>query len=88
MNVGDIIEYQMEGYTVIHRVVEKIQRKGEYCFVTKGDDNNSPDADEVREDQLIGKVVFKIRYLGYPAIWLHIIEENEQMIEVETGNET
>lgn len=88
VNVGDIIEYQMEGYTVIHRVVEKIQRKGEYYFVTKGDDNNSPDADEVREDQLIGKVVFKIRYLGYPAIWLHIIEENEQMIEVETGNET
>ena len=88
VNVGDIIEYQMEGYTVIHRVVEKIQRKGEYYFVTKGDDNNSPDVDEVREDQLIGKVVFKIRYLGYPAIWLHIIEENEQMIEVETGNET
>ena len=88
VNVGDIIEYQMEGYTVIHRVVEKIQRKGEYYFVTKGDDNNSPDADEVREDQLIGKVVFKTRYLGYPAIWLHIIEENEQMIEVETGNET
>ena len=88
VNVGDIIEYQMEGYTVIHRVVEKIQRKGEYYFVTKGDDNNSPDVDEVREDQLIGKVVFKIRYLGYPAIWLHIVEENEQMIEVETGNET
>ena len=86
VNVGDIIEYQMEGYTVIHRVVEKIQRKGEYYFVTKGDDNNSPDVDEVREDQLIGKVVFKIRYLGYPAIWLHIVEENEQMIEVETGN--
>ena len=88
VNVGDIIEYQMDGYTIIHRIVEKIQRKGEYYFVTKGDNNNSPDLDEVREDQLIGKVVFKIRYLGYPAIWLHIVEENEQMIEVETGDET
>ena len=39
-------------------------------------------------EQLIGKVIFKIRYLGYPAIWLHIVEENEQMIEVETGDET
>lgn len=86
VNVGDIIEYQMDGYTVIHRIIEKKQRKGEFYFVTKGDNNNSPDSEEVREDQLIGKVIFKIRYLGYPAIWLHIVEENEQMVEVETGN--
>lgn len=85
VNVGDIIEYQMEGYTVIHRVIEKKQAKGEYYFTTKGDNNGSPDRDEVRENQLIGKVIFKIRYLGYPAIWLHIIQANEQMIEVETG---
>lgn len=86
VNVGDIIEYQMDGYTVIHRIIEKRQRKGEFYFVTKGDNNNSPDNEEVREDQLIGKVIFKIRYLGYPAIWLNIVEENEQMLEVETGN--
>ena len=86
VNVGDIIEYQMDGYTVIHRVVEKTQRNGEFYFVTKGDNNNSPDSEEVREDQLIGKVIFKIKYLGYPAIWLHIVQENEQMVEVETGN--
>lgn len=85
VNVGDIIEYQMEGYTVIHRVIEKKQANGEYYFTTKGDNNGSPDRDEVRENQLIGKVIFKIRYLGYPAIWLHIIQSNEQMIEVETG---
>lgn len=85
VNVGDIIEYQMEGYTVIHRVIEKKQTKGEYYFITKGDNNDSPDNKEVREDQLIGKVVFKIRYLGYPAIWLHIIQTNEQLIDVETG---
>lgn len=85
VNVGDIIEYQMDGYTVVHRIVEKKQTKGEYYFITKGDNNNKPDSDEVREDQLIGKVVFKIKYLGYPAIWLHIIQEEEQMVEVETG---
>lgn len=86
VNVGDIIEYQMEGYTVIHRIIEKNQRNGTFYFITKGDNNTSQDRDEVREDQLIGKVIFKIRYLGYPAIWLHIVEENEQTIEVETGN--
>lgn len=86
VNVGDIIEYQMDGYTVIHRIIEKTQRNGQFYFVTKGDNNNSPDSKEVREDQLIGKVIFKIKYLGYPAIWLHIVQENEQMVEVETGN--
>ena len=85
VNVGDIIEYQMEGYTVIHRIVEKKQKNGEFYFITKGDNNNAPDKDEVVEDQLIGKVIFKIRYLGYPAIWLHLLQVEEEMIEVETG---
>lgn len=85
VNVGDIIEYQMEGYTVIHRIIEKKERKGEFYFVTKGDNNDAPDREEVREEQLIGKVIFKIRYLGYPAIWLHIIQSEDQMVDIETG---
>ena len=86
VNVGDIIEYQMEGYTVIHRIVQKNQRSGKFYFTTKGDNNNAPDIDEVREDQLIGKVVFKIKYIGYPAIWLHLLQTEEQMVKVEKGN--
>ncbi len=83
--VGDIIEYQMEGYTVIHRIIEKKQKNGSFYFITKGDNNNTPDAKEVTEDQLIGKVIFKVRYLGYPAIWLHLIQEQEAMdVEVDT----
>ena len=26
----------------------------------------------VTEKQLVGKMIFKIKYLGYPAIWLNI----------------
>ena len=86
VNVGDIIEYQMEGYTVIHRIIQKNQRNGEFYFVTKGDNNDLPDVAEVKENQLIGKVVFKIKYIGYPAIWLHLLQTEEQTIEVEKGN--
>ena len=82
--VGDIIEYQMEGYTVIHRVIEKNQRNGEFYFITKGDNNKMPDALEVKENQVIGRVIFKIKYIGYPAIWLHLIQEEEVQVEVET----
>lgn len=82
--VGDIIEYQMEGFTVIHRIAEKKQKNGDFYFVTKGDNNKSTDPKEVTEDQLIGKVIFKVKYLGYPAIWLNLIQEQETM-EIETG---
>lgn len=81
---GDIIQYQMKGYTVIHRVVEKKQKNGEYYFTTKGDNNPSEDKESVKEEQVLGKVIFKVKYLGYPAIWLNIIQSNEQ-VEVDTG---
>ena len=85
VNVGDIIEYQMEGYTVIHRIVEKKQENGKFSFVTKGDNNISPDQNIVREEQLIGKVIFKVKYIGYPAIWLHLLQKEEKIVEVEKG---
>lgn len=83
VNVGDIIEYKMEGYTVVHRIVEKYQTKGDFYFKTKGDNNAQPDAKVVTEDQLIGKVIYKIRYIGYPAIWLNLLRQ-EQALEIET----
>lgn len=85
VNVGDIIEYKMDGYTVVHRIVEKKQKNGDFFFVTKGDKNNAPDKDEVKENQLIGKVIFKIKYLGYPALWFNRLKTEEEMIKVETG---
>ena len=83
--VGDVIQYQMEGYTVVHRVVEKKQNNGEVLFTTKGDNNNVPDAHTVSEDQLIGKAIFRIKYIGYPAIWLNLIQTENLNVGVETG---
>ena len=82
---GDIIEYQMEGYTVIHRVIKKTQKNGDYSFITKGDNNDSEDSKSVSENQVIGKVIFKIRYLGYPAVWINNLSVQQQL-KVETGD--
>lgn len=82
---GDIIEYQMEGFTVVHRVIKKVQKNGEFYFTAKGDNNKQEDSELVREDQLIGKVIFKIKYIGYPAVWLHNLRAEEQT-QIETGN--
>ncbi len=82
---GDIIQYRMDGYSVIHRVIKKEQKQGQIYFITKGDNNRQPDMSPVTENQLMGKVIFKIKYIGYPAIWLHLVQADEQ-VEVETGN--
>ncbi len=83
--VGDIIEYSLDDITVIHRVVKKEQIKGEILFTTKGDNNRQEDDLKVNESQLLGKVIFKIKYIGYPSIWLHLLQEEKQ-VNVSTGD--
>lgn len=85
IEVQDIIEYQMEGYTVIHRVIEIYQEDGEFFFITKGDNNDDPDSIPVRESQLIGKAIYKIPYIAIPAVWLRS-NGNNDFVEVELGN--
>lgn len=82
---GDVIQYRLKDYTVIHRVVKKEQKQGDIYFITKGDNNRQIDIQPVTKDQVIGKVVLKIRYLGYPAVWLNLAQANDK-VEVETGN--
>lgn len=84
VKIHDIIEYQMDGYTVIHRITNIYQEKGEFFLITKGDNNELEDKLPVREDQLIGKALFKIPYLALPTIWLHSFA-NQAQIDVETG---
>lgn len=82
---GDIIEYQMDGYTVIHRVTKKTQKNGRFTFITKGDSNDNEDLQPVTQEQIIGKVIFKVRYIGYPAVWIRNLQTKENLT-VETGN--
>ena len=72
--IGDVIEYKTKEYTVVHRVIEKRQKNGQLYFITKGDNNKTADNEEVKEEQIVGKQIFTVRYLGYPAVWLHIIQ--------------
>ena len=86
VKISDIIEYQMDGYTVIHRIKEIYQNNGEFFFITKGDNNDEEDSLPVREDQLIGKAIFKIPYLALPTIWIHNLNSQSQSrVEVQTG---
>lgn len=71
LEVGDIVQYQRDGYTVIHRVISKYTEKGKVYFITKGDNNKDPDKDPVDESQIIAKELFAVKYLGLPAVFLN-----------------
>lgn len=81
----DIIEFQIEDQNIVHRVTD-IQNDGNiFKITTKGDNNNQEDANPVLEEQLKGKVIFKIKYLGLPSVWLNKLINSNQTILVETG---
>ncbi|HOK82386.1 MAG TPA: signal peptidase I [Clostridia bacterium] len=57
---GDIITYEKGGKYITHRIVGA---EGD-LFVTKGDNNDSPDRPAVDKSQIVGKVVFVIPKIG------------------------
>lgn len=63
-DIGDVIAYQLnDGVPVIHRIVDKNEETGNY--IMKGDANNTIDAIEVEQSQIIGRFVKCIPYAGY-----------------------
>lgn len=73
VRVGDVLTYQLrsgEPEVVTHRVVgERISGDGERLLLTRGDANDTPDAEPVQAVQVRGVVVYAIPLLGYINLW-------------------
>jgi len=75
VKIGEVIVFK-DGKPdpFIHRVINKY-KDDEYPITTKGDNNpesiinNYLDETDIREEQLIGKAVFRIPFLGWIKIW-------------------
>jgi len=63
-NKNDIITFLQNGKFYTHRIVNI---DNDTTFTTKGDLNGSADALPIKKDQLVGKVVFVNKYLGW--VW-------------------
>lgn len=83
--IGDIIEYQLPDFNVVHRIISIEYQNGERYFVTKGDANLNPDKLPVRESQIIGKVILNIPYVGYPTYLIKNMVDNNEKIDIEQG---
>ncbi len=71
LEVGDILVYNKETKVVVHRITEKNKVDNEYVFRTKGDANDAEDWYDIYEEDIIGTVKAKVKYLGYPTIWVN-----------------
>ena len=66
--VGDIITFGGDTKNKIpttHRIVEGEIVEGTFLYTTKGDSNEDPDVNKVRQDEVIGKVLVTIPFAGF-----------------------
>lgn len=73
INEQDVIVFKKDGMQVVHRVIDLRLVNGEYRYYTKGDYNSEADDGHVTQDQITGLVKFKIKYIGYPTLWVRKI---------------
>ena len=68
IHVGDVIMYKIYGIDIVHRVINKSDGR----FETKGDANpyQLPFEKNISYNMVVGKVVGKIPYLGWPKVLL------------------
>jgi len=66
--VGDVVTFQPfsdDPMLVTHRIIAMgIQTDGDYTFTTRGD-NNGIDDEPIIGDQVMGKVIYSIPFVGY-----------------------
>ncbi|NLA33931.1 MAG: signal peptidase I, partial [Tenericutes bacterium] len=68
---NDILIFKHDKVTVIHRIIKIELNEGKKEFYTKGDANNSEDNYPIIEKDIIGTAIFKVKYLGYPTVWIN-----------------
>ena len=66
--IGDIITFnsaESDIPSITHRIVEMKVIGGAPVYITKGDANNAPDTREIKEIDIVGKVLVDIPYIGF-----------------------
>lgn len=67
-HIGDVITFgpnTRDRVPTTHRIVDVQIQGGRYFYSTKGDANEDSDIRDIRQDDVIGKVMLDVPYLGY-----------------------
>ena len=68
---GDILVFSNNYQVITHRVTRIIEEGNTKYFQTKGDNNNSVDAELVPSTNVLGTVKYIVKYIGYPTVWFN-----------------
>lgn len=68
---GDVLVYNHDNKIIVHRVIKKSNNGKTISFKTKGDYNNTKDSWTVKQEDVIGIVKFRIRWVGMPTVALN-----------------
>ena len=74
---NDILVFRKNGIIVTHRVMQISKANGRFAFVTKGDARDEVDAFTTYGEEVIGRVVMKAKYIGFPTIWINELFKKE-----------
>ncbi|MFR7591071.1 MAG: signal peptidase I [Longibaculum sp.] len=64
--INDIVTYTYQDTLITHRIIGKVAEG----YITKGDANNVPDTELVNDNQIVGKYLFAIPFIGLLRIWI------------------
>lgn len=68
VHIGDVVIWQKNSKRIIHRIaIKENDQEGPY-FRTRSDKYHALDR-KIRSEDIIGKAVLTIPYLGYPSTW-------------------
>lgn len=64
LKVNDIITFNENNNIISHRIIKITEEDGKKIFKTKGDNNELEDKFDINDEQIYGKVLYKIPKIG------------------------
>lgn len=78
----DVILYALDDIQVFHRIIKIQYLQGVKQYTVKGDNNQFQDPKAVIGEQIIGKHIATIPYIGWPGV---LLQQSGGNVQVETG---
>lgn len=72
---GDILVFERSDRIITHRIVDIKKKQDTYYFTTKGDANKSADGFISTSDDVIGRVDYVVKYIGFPTVLINELFE-------------
>jgi len=66
----EILVFKYDNKIISHRITKVIKRENQVYYKTKGDNNDQEDNTVIKQEDIIGKVLHRFKYIGLPSVWL------------------